>query len=258
MTRRCFLALGAAACGTEALLGQTRQTRGREVIDKTIQALGGDGFRFMKTRMEMGRAWSFYREQITGLSIARVYTKYTADFEVQRQAFGKKMDDAVILTPNAAWEVNYRGARPLGPDRIKQFTDTTLHDIFYILRMRVNEPGMAFDLTIREVVENQPAEKIEITDSENRKVTVWIHSDTMLPIKQSFERFDPIINDRREEVTRYSKYREVGNGVVWPFDTQRERDGEKTFELYAEKVTVGEDMNDSMFALPPGVKILKK
>ena len=59
-------------------------------------------------------------------------------------------------------------------------------------------------------------------------------------------------------MTRYSKYRQVGNGVLWPYDTERERDGEKIFELYSEKVTVGDDLNDSMFALPPGVKILKK
>ncbi|MDP9170537.1 MAG: hypothetical protein M3N54_07975 [Acidobacteriota bacterium] len=258
MTRRGFLALGAAATAATALHAETPQEQGRRIAEKTIQALGGDGFRFMQTRTEPGRSYSFYRDQITGLSIARIYTKYLPAGEVQRQVFGKKMDDAIILTSTDAWEVTYRGAKPLGAERVRQFHDTALHDVFYILRMRMSEPGLAFDAKGRDVVENQPVEIIEIFDSANRKVTVWVHADTMLPVKQSFQMFDPIINDRREIVTRYSKYREVGNGVMWPYDTERERDGEKIFELYSDKVTIGEDLKNTMFELPPGVTVLKK
>jgi hypothetical protein len=107
-------------------------------------------------------------------------------------------------------------------------------------------------------VENLPVEKLLFVDSENRQLTVWIHSSTMLPVKQSVKRWDPTINDRREEVTRYTKYREIGNGVMWPWDTQRERDGEKLFELYSDKVAIGESLAASMFELPPGVTVLKK
>ena len=85
-----------------------------------------------------------------------------------------------------------------------------------------------------------------------------MNSDTFLPSKQRFYRWDPIINDRREEVTRYSKYRDAGNGVMWPYATERERDTEKIFELYSEKVTVDDQLPDSMFELPNGIKILKK
>jgi hypothetical protein len=263
-TRRGFLGM---AAGAVALRGESAQERGRQIIGKTIQALGGDGFRFMQTRTEAGRAYSFYREQLSGLSIARIDTKYlrndappgsTKLQQVQRQSFGKKLDDAVILTGTEAWEVTYRGARPLGDERVKQFRDTTLHEVFYILRIRINEPGLDFESRGKDVVENQPVEVIDIFDSENRNVTVWIHSDTLLPVKQRFLRWDPIVNDRREEITRYTKYREAGNGVMWPFNVQRERDKEKIFELYSEKVTIGDDLADSLFALPSGAKILKK
>ncbi|MEP6717460.1 MAG: hypothetical protein ABJC09_17960 [Terriglobia bacterium] len=258
MTRRGFIALAGAASVLPELRAETRQERGRQIAEKAIHALGGDGFRQMQTRTETGRSYSFYNEQITGLSIARIYTKYRVAEQVQRQVFGKKMDDAIILTPRAAWEVNYRGAKPLGDERVKQFRETTLHDIFYILRMRLNEPGLAIDSQGHDVIENQPVEAVEVFDAENRRVKVWFHSGSMLPVKQSFQMFDPIINDRREMVTRYAKYRQVGNGVQWPYDVERERDGEKIFELYSEKVTVGDPMDDSMFELPPGIKILKK
>jgi len=265
VTRRGFIAMGACtALGCSALRAETSQQRGRAIIDKAIQALGGDGFRFMPSRTEMGRAYSFYREQISGLSIARIYTKYlpaggsSPVREVQRQVFGKKQEDSIIFTATDAWEVTYRGAKQLPDERVKQFRETLLHDIFYILRVRIEEPGIVFESRGSDVIENQPVETIDVFDADNRNVTVWIHSSTMLPVKQRFQRWDPIINDRREEVTRYTKYREAGNGVMWPFDTERERDKEKIFEMYAEHVAIGEDLKTSMFELPPGVNILKK
>lgn len=244
-----------AACA--ALRAQTSQERGREIIDKAIKGLGGDGFRFLTTRTETGRAYSFYREQITGLSIARIITKYYPGEMKQRQMFGKKFDDIVLLTNKSAWEITFRGARDLGPERVKQFNETTLHDIFYILRERVNEPGITFEAHGIDVVENQPVHTIEIYDAENRNVTAWFHQDTFLPVKQRFTRWDEQIKDRREEITRYTKYRDTGNGVMWPHDVQRERDKEKTFELYADKVTIGDPVADSQFELPAGGAIWK-
>ena len=255
ITRRGFISLTATAV---ALRAQTAQERGRKIIDDTIQALGGDGFRNMQTRTENGRAYSFYREQISGLSIARIYTKYGPSGMMQRQVFGKKQDEVVLLNPPEGWDITYRGATALPAERVKQFQETSLHDVFYILLKRFQEPGIAFESRGKDVVENLPVEVIDIFDAENRNVTVWIHSSTMLPVKQRYLRWDPTINDRREEVTRFSKYRESGNGVMWPWDLQRERDKEKIFELYSDHVTIGEDLKGDLFQLPTGVKILKK
>ena len=261
MTRRNFVSLAVTAT---ALRAETPQERAKKIVAETIHALGGDAFRNLQSRTENGRAYSFYREQLSGLSIAKIYTKYLdkpdgAGLRVaQRQAFGKKEDNFVILTGTDAWDITYRGAKPLPQERVDQFKRSNLNDIFYILRTRLDEPGLAIDAKGHDVVENLPVEKLEFNDAENRTLTVWIHSSTLLPVKQSFKRWDPTINDRREEVTRYTKYRNTGNGVMWPFDTQRERDKEKLFELYSDKVTIGQDMPASMFELPPGVTILKK
>lgn len=265
MTRRRF-ALGLAAAG--CVRAQTPQQRGKELLAKVVDALGGDAFRNMQTRSETGRAYSFYREQITGLAVAHIYVKYLAADApipkdgvrmVEREVFGKKMEDAVIFTKNGeAYDVTFRGAQPLADSRIKQFRDTTVQDVFYILRERMEEPGIGFEFRGSDVVENQPVQILGVFDAQNRDVTVWVNSDSFLPIRQRFYRWDPIINDRREEITQYAKYRDVGNRVMWPYDVQRERDGEKVYEMYAERVAVDEALADSLFELPGGAKILKK
>ena len=60
----------------------------------------------MRTRTEIGRAYSFYRDKITGLAPAHIYTEYlsegTSIRERQREAFGKKQEDIVILTAGYA------------------------------------------------------------------------------------------------------------------------------------------------------------
>jgi hypothetical protein len=261
MTRRELLLSFAA---TTAFAAETSKERGQRLVDKVVNALGGPAFRSMQTRTEIGRAYSFYREQLTGLAVAHIYTRYLAPnpnagiLELQRQVFGKKLEDAVLFTTEEAYDVTYRGAKPLADDKVKQFRETTLHDVFYILRQRLEEPGIEFEAAGADVVENQPVQTLDIFDSENRNVRVWVNSDTFLPVKQRFYRWDPVINDRREEVTRYTKYRDAGNGVMWPHTMSRERDTEKNFEMYSERVTINDPLKDSLFELPNGIKILKK
>jgi len=256
------------AAAPAALAFETSLERGRRIVEKTINALGGDAFRNMQTRTEIGRAYSFYHEQLSGLSVARLYTKYLpADDSrsgppelrlVERQVLGKKQEDAIILTQKEGYEVTFRGAKPLTEDRISQFRESTLHDFLYILRERANEPGLDFEARGADVTENQPVETLDVFDRENRTVTVWINSDSWLPAKQRYYRWDPIIKDRREELTRYSRYREAGNGVMWPHSIARERDTEKIFEMYSEEVKVDQPLAESLFELPRGIKMLSK
>ncbi len=261
MTRRTF-ALSLTA--STVFAAETAKDRGKRLIDKTIEGLGGDAFRNMRTRTEIGRAASFYRDQLTGYSATRIYTKYLAPdadakiLELQRQVFGKKPEDgATLFTTTEGYDVTYRGAKPLADDQVVRFRDATLHDIFYILRQRLQEPGMEFEGVGADIVENQSVEAIDIYDAENRNLRVWVNSSTFLPVKQRYERFDPVIGQRREEVTRYSKYRSAG-GVMWPHTFARERDTEKTNEMNSESVTINDPLPESLFELPNGIKILKK
>jgi hypothetical protein len=263
MTRRTFALSFAASLPCAAFAAGTAKERGKLLVDKVIEGLGGDAFRNMRTRTEIGRASTFYRDNLTGYSPARIYTKYLEPnaragiLELQRQVFGKKQEDAVLFTENEAFDVTYRGAKPLADDKIKQFRENTLHDVFYILRQRLSEPGIEFEAAGIDVVENQRVELFDIYDSENRNVRVWVNANTFLPVKQRFYRWDATINDRREEVTLYTTYRDAGNGVMWPHTTSRERDTEKTSEMRSEHVTVNDPLPDSMFELPNGIKILK-
>ena len=220
----------------------------------------------MEDRVEAGRAYSFYREQLSGLSRARIYTRYLTRPEPpqpgkvclrERQSFGKEEDSAVLFTENEGWQISFRGARAMPPDMIGRFQDSTLRNIFYILRQRLGEKELILEFQSTETVDNQPVEIVDITDADNRTVSVAFHRSTHLPVRQVYFRRNPATKQRTEEVTLYSKFRDVGGGVQWPFNILRERDGEKIFEIFSESVTINQSLTDQLFTLPTDTKILK-
>ena len=121
MTRRMFAGLlSVPVTASSAFAAETAKERGKRLVDKVIEGLGGDAFRNMRTRTEIGRASTFYREKLTGYSPARIYTKYLESvvsgqttragiLELQRQVFGKKQEDAVIFTTERSFRRHLPG-----------------------------------------------------------------------------------------------------------------------------------------------------
>jgi hypothetical protein len=246
-----------------AALGQSTEERGKKVLDDAVAALGGQKFLTMADRLESGRAYSFYRERLSGLSIAKIYTRYVTvpagksgeELGVrERQAFGKNEDSAVLFLENGGWEITFRGAKELPKDRLDRYRDTTLRNIFYLLRQRLQEPGMIFESRGSDVWENQPVNVVDITDSQDRVVTVYFNQGTKLPVMQRYSWRDPQTKERNDEETRFARFREI-TGVQWPYQITRERNGEKIYQMFAESVAINQDLTDNQFSLPaPGKK----
>ncbi|HEV3202300.1 MAG TPA: hypothetical protein VGZ73_30590 [Bryobacteraceae bacterium] len=257
--------LAGAARGAE-----TRQDRAKRVINEAVQALGGDAFLHMEDRVEHGRAYSFYREQLTGLSVAKIYTRYLAPAPGQlsvreRDSFGKvdarshelSESNALLFTEEGAWEITFRGVRPLDEQRYANYKDSMLRNIFYILRQRLGEPGTTLYSQDADFYEHRPVEIVDITDADNLTVTVYFDQSTKLPVRQTFRRRNPEYKDFDTEVSIFAKYKDI-NGVKWPQVIQRQRNGEKIFEMYSDAVEINQNLKDTLFALPVNAKMLPK
>ena len=257
MLKRALIVFGLAAALARA--EPPTGAKGKQVIAEAIAALGGDKFLEMQDRVESGRAYSFYRDALSGLSIAKIYTRYITvdptksnhDLGVrERQSFGKNEDSAVVLREDGGANITYRGPKALPMEDFERYRGTTLHNIFYILRQRLHEPGMEFESRGSDVVDRVPVEIVDVIDAQNFVVTVYFHQITKLPVKQSFSRLDPKTKDRDEEVTRFDRYRD-NNGIQWPQQITRERNGEKIYQIFAETVSFNQDLTDDLFSINP-------
>lgn len=254
-----LLAVATLAQGAD----ETRQERGKRVLNEALEALGGNAFLHMEDRTESGRMYSFYRERISGLSIATVYTRYVepAPGKVrlrERQIFGKKQDEGSLLfLEDGAWDISFHGARPFDDQRFANYQDNTLRNIFYILHQRLNEPGLSLYSQGSDFFERMPIEIVDITDAAGVTVTVSFDQFSKLPMRQTYRRRNAQFKDFDTEVTVFAKYRDVG-GVKWPYDVRRERNGEKIYEMYSESVEINKNLKDSLFSIPPNTKMLPK
>ncbi len=250
------------ALAINALGAETAHERGKRVVNEALQAVGGKAYLAMEDRVESGRAYSFFRQELEGLSIAKIYTRYVTPVPGQpsvreRQTFGKdESSGGVLFNQDGGWEITFRGARLLEPKRIENWRDGTLRNIFYILRQRLNEPGMDFYSRGSDLYENLPVEIVDITDSNGLTVTVYFSASTKLPVRQVLKRRNPEYKDFDTEETIFAKYRDVGGGVMWPFSIRRSRNGEKLYEIYAESVQINKNLKDDLFTLPAKLKIL--
>jgi len=254
--------IAGCALAAYASAAETAQQRGKRVVYEALQALGGDAYLHMEDRVESGRAYSFYLERLQGLSLVKIYTRYLAPVpgklsQRERQAFFKDESAAVLFTENGAWDVTFHGAQALEDKRYTSYKDATLRNVFYILRQRLNEPGIDFYSRGADLYESRPVEIVDITDADGLTVTVYFNQLTKFPERQIFKRRNPDYKDFDTEVSTFANFHNV-NGVRWPISIRRERNGDKIFELYSDSVQINKDLKDDLFSLPVKVKMLPK
>ena len=253
--------LAVALLLAEAGVAETARERGKRVVHEALEAVGGKAYLAMEDRVESGRAYSFWDGRLSGLTIAHIYTRYLAPVPGQasvreRQNFGKGQSYGVLFNEEGGWEITFQGARPLQPARLAQYRDSTLRNIFYILRQRLDEPGMDFYSQGADRFENQPVEIVDITDADGKTVTVYFSQLTKLPVRQMFKRRNEEYKDFDIEETFFSRYRDLGGGVRWPQSIRRMRNGQKIYEMYGDSAEINKNLKDDLFTLPAKTKIL--
>lgn len=242
---------------------QTSTDKGKEIVDKSIAALGGDRFLHMQNRVSRGRVYAFFHDQLSGLDVATIYVQYLPQRPAkglalrEREVLGKKQDYSYLFLENQAWDITFRGARPVEDETWERYSRSTENDALYLLKVRRNEPGMTFDYVGSDVYVSTHVEIVDITDAQDRTVRVYFDHNTLFPIRATYNWMDPVTKEHNDESMEYDKYRDAG-GVMWPFTIERERNGYKTYQMFASSVQVDQTVPAGIFDLPPGAKVLKK
>lgn len=267
ITRRQALvaAAGAGPAFVARAHSQTRQEKGRDLVMRSLEALGGDAFLDIRTQNTTGRAYSFYRAQVGGLARITIYDRFEPmqpDMPPdwlpvsRKEIYTEKGDYYALFQNGEGWEVTFQGARPLPEDVMQRYRLRVQRDFLYFLRYRLDEKGLYFYHPGMEIVDNTPTNAVEITDYDGETMTVYLRQSDGLPHQSLYLRRDPKTRIPYEEKTIWSKYRRASNGATLPWNVRRERDGEKTFEQFASSVEVNAKQPEDAYRLPPGIEIL--
>jgi hypothetical protein len=106
------------------------------------------------------------------------------------------------------------------------------------------------------VPRNVAVEIVDITDADNRTTTVYFNQITKLPVRQVFQHRDPETREVDEEVTVFSKYREVA-GTPWPWAMSAGAQRGEDLSDFSGNVQINRPLKEKLFELPSGMQVLK-
>lgn len=216
---------------------------GRKLLDKMIQALGGDAWRNRVDYTATGQAGSFYKSAAN---------PYVTQFEryVRFQPFGErtiivskqgvlipttKRDVAEIWTTDKGYEVTYKGKKELPEKDIQEFFLYQSHSLDTVMLTWLKQPGVLINYLGTALVDRKVADKVSIITASNDGVTLDLDENTHLPINISFRWRDPTYKDYNTEMQEYDDYHVI-DGVMTPLTLTRYHNGDMTTQIYLKEV----------------------
>lgn len=218
--------------------------KARALLDKMIQALGGQAYLTMQTMEYSGRTYGFFRGEPAGTGAP--FWSFWKWPDKERTELLKKREWKIIHNGDKGYEITYHGTAPEEKEALDDYLRRRYYSLQNVLRTWLNQPGLAFFYEGVGSAERKPAEQITILNAKNEGLTIFIDQNTFLPLKKTFQWRDPQTRDRVDESEIYDNYRNV-QGIMTPFSVTRQRNGLNVNQRFINDVTYNRDLPDSLF-----------
>ncbi|MHB8541351.1 MAG: hypothetical protein ACYDCD_10475 [Candidatus Acidiferrales bacterium] len=230
-----FAAVFFAACvpmraqDGQVLLPEQSAAKAKALLQQMIQTLGGSAYLNVKDSTCRGMLGSFgHSGALTGYDTFWDYVKFP---DKDRTEFSKKRNQIQITNGKQGWVLDRGG---VSAEPAKELADNERElklDLDYILRYRLNEPGMIFRYDGPDIVDLKEADWVELDDPQGHQIRIAIAKLTHLPIRKEVAMRDPVTHMRTEEVDYYSNFHAV-DGVTMYFQQTHIRNGLKVFQVF--------------------------
>ncbi len=213
----------------QVLLPEQSAAKAKALLQQMIQALGGAAYLNVKDSTCKGMLGTFGHSG--ALSGYETFWDFVKQPDKDRTEFSKKRNIIQVSNGDKGWTLDRGGVTDLPADQIKQNQEDLQLDLDYILRHRLNEPGMIFRYVGPDVVDLKEADWVEIDDPQGHEIRIAISKLTHLPIRKEVAMRDPVTHMRTEEVDYYSNFQKV-DGITMYFQQTRIRNGLKVFQVF--------------------------
>jgi len=228
------------------------EKKARALLDKMIQALGGDAYLNYTTRTDKGRTYTFYRGDPNSPSVQFVHNwqwpdkdsfqvAVAADMMLQDPVFGVPIDITkksnivtYIHNGDKGYEITYRGTAAEEAKELREFLRRRAHSLEIVLRQWLKEPGTLVMYSGTAIADRRLVEEVTIINSQNDSVTIAIDPDTYLPLRRIFTYRDEQ-NYKTDDVLVYANYRKV-EGIMAPMSVVRMRNDEMVGQQFLTEV----------------------
>ena len=236
--------------------------KARAVLDKSVEALGGQPYLTYENRVEEGRYYPLYhgRTNSTGIPY-RYYIDYPDKdrFEVIHTKdvfllFGQvsdvkvmnKSDIVLIHNGDKGYETTYKGTAAQDKVDLENYLRRRRHSLEWVFRRWIQDPNVALFYEGVAVVDGKETEGVTLLNSQNDSVSVYLDLNTHYPIKISYSWRDPKDRQKNVEDEVFDGYK-LEQGIWTAHSITRYYNGESSQQRFINTASYNLKLPDSMF-----------
>ena len=247
---------------TAVLAPEASAAKSRQVIQQSIQALGGAAYLGVKDSTRAGRYSRFEHSGAVSGTVKMVVLDKYPDMQRIQYIFRRYIETYIPLpidvpyrSTNTAYEVHNKdqgwmlGGGPveeLPPDLIEPREEERKRSVNVVFRERLNDPNLVLRYAGVDVVDLKQVEWVEASDGGPYTARIAIETATHLPNRTVYNFRDKESRQIMEIVEFYSNYHTF-QGVVTPMQILRQRQGWLSSQFFVEEIKYNTGLSDAMF-----------
>jgi hypothetical protein len=218
--------------------------KAKELIQKMIQALGGDAYLNVRDQYAFVRLGLFDSNgRLAGYDRVYDYWKFP---DKNRTEYSKKRNIIDIYNGDKGWTLDKAGVEELPATRTENFVTGLKEDINHLCRYRLKEEGMIFRYVGSDVLDLRQVDWVELVDRERRTYRIAIPRSDSLPARAQYITRDRERRTRTEVEELFSNYFPV-QGVMTPKQVSKSRNGRLIYQAFYEEVKYNTGLGEELF-----------
>lgn len=227
----------------------------RAVLDAMVKALGGDAWLNLRNTMQRGHVAAFFQGRPDlGTTELWIYHQWP---DLDRIEVTKHRDVLNFYLAGKAWEVTYRGKKPLPEDIADEFFRRRNHSIELAVKVWLKDPRTILIYEGKRMAARHMADQVTLISPENESITIQTDEQTHLPLSRSFQWRDPVYKDKNTELEEYAGYQTI-QGFPTPLSITRSKNGEMTRQYYIDQVVYNQDLPADFWDVDAAARRVRK
>lgn len=235
--------------------GAKNAQQARAALDAMVQVLGGHAWLNMKNQMRQGRVAAFFQGKPSGGTTD--YWEFHEWPDHDRIEFTKHRDVVQFYLGREAWEVTYRGKKPLPQEQVDDFFRRRDHSIETAIKVWLNDPKTILLYEGQHLAERHLAEQVTLISAQNEAVTIQMDVQTHLPLRRTFQWRDPVYKDKNTDAEEYDDYHVV-EGLPTPFTITRFKNDDMISQRFLYKANYNQDFAPDFWSVDAADRRIKK
>lgn len=233
---------------------QKNAQQARDLLNKAIEALGGQAYLDIREMQDQGRVYSFYHGRPTSNGV--FFWRFVEFPDKERVEFTPQRDVARVYNGDKAYEVTYKGPKALEKKDLDDYLRRRRFSLDVILRIWLKDPKVALFFDGNALAGSLAAQKVTLINDKNEAVSVYCDIDSHLPIRKTYSWRDPVDHEKNLEEETFDGYRSV-QGVMTPFGFTRYFNGDMQTERFVTATSYNQNPNAAMFDPESGYNPMK-